>query len=41
MKNVFIGYYSRSGNLKEQVLDTDDGPRACQEYGKSLGNKFA
>jgi flavorubredoxin len=28
-------------NLKEQVLDTDDGLRACQEYGKGLGNKFA
>ena len=28
-------------NLKEQVLETDDGTRACQDYGKAIGQKFA
>ena len=27
-------------NLKEQILDTDDGLRACQDYGKAIGQKF-
>ena len=28
-------------NLKEQALKTDDGTRACQDYGKAIGQKFA
>ncbi len=28
-------------NLKESIVPTDDGRRACQDYGKALGNKFA
>jgi flavodoxin len=28
-------------NLKEQVLETDEGARACQDYGKAIGKKFA
>jgi NAD(P)H dehydrogenase (quinone) len=28
-------------NLKEQVLETDEGTRACQDYGKGIGQKFA
>ena len=28
-------------NLKEQILETDDGTRACQDYGKAIGQKFA
>jgi len=27
-------------DLKEQVLQTDDGLRACQDYGKAVGQKF-
>lgn len=27
-------------NLKEQVIDTQDGMRACQEYGKAVGQKI-
>lgn len=27
-------------DLKEQVLETDDGLRACQDYGKTIGEKF-
>lgn len=27
-------------NLKEQVLETDEGSRACQDYGKAVGQKF-
>lgn len=28
-------------DLKEQVLETDEGMRACQDYGKAVGQKFA
>jgi flavorubredoxin len=28
-------------NLKEQVMETADGARACQDYGKAIGQKFA
>jgi len=28
-------------DLKEQALETDDGTRACQDYGKAIGQKFA
>jgi flavorubredoxin len=28
-------------NLKELALETDDGTRACQDYGKAIGQKFA
>jgi flavorubredoxin len=28
-------------NLKEHVLSTDDGTRACQDYGKAVGQKLA
>jgi len=28
-------------NLKEQALKTDEGTRACQDYGKAIGQKFA
>lgn len=28
-------------NLKEQALKTDEGTRACQDYGKAVGKKFA
>ena len=28
-------------NLKEQILKTDNGTRACQDYGKAIGQKFA
>ena len=27
-------------DLKEQALDTDEGLRACQDYGKAMGQKF-
>jgi len=27
-------------NLKEQVVPTDEGTRACQDYGKAVGQKF-
>jgi flavorubredoxin len=27
-------------DLKEQVLETDEGLRACQQYGKAIGEKF-
>lgn len=27
-------------DLKEQVLETDEGLRACQNYGKAVGQKF-
>lgn len=27
-------------NLKEQIVGTDEGVRACQDYGKNIGNKF-
>jgi flavodoxin len=27
-------------DLKEQVLESDDGIRACQDYGKAMGQKF-
>ncbi len=27
-------------NLKEAIIDTPDGLRACQEYGKAVGQKF-
>ena len=28
-------------NMKEQALKTDEGTRACQDYGKAVGQKFA
>lgn len=28
-------------NVKEGVVSTDEGRRACQDYGKAVGNKFA
>ncbi len=28
-------------NMKEQALDTDEGLRACQDYGKAVGQKLA
>ncbi|MBW1607721.1 MAG: flavodoxin domain-containing protein [Deltaproteobacteria bacterium] len=28
-------------NLKEQGLETDEGTRACQDYGKAIGQKFS
>ena len=28
-------------NIKESVVSTDEGRRACQDYGKAVGNKFA
>ena len=28
-------------NLKEQALETDEATRACQDYGKAIGQKFA
>ena len=28
-------------NLKELALETDEGTRACQDYGKAIGQKFA
>jgi flavodoxin len=27
-------------NLKEHVLESDEGTRACQDYGKAIGQKF-
>jgi len=27
-------------NLKEAIIDTPDGIRACQDYGKAVGQKF-
>ncbi|MBW2088804.1 MAG: flavodoxin domain-containing protein [Deltaproteobacteria bacterium] len=27
-------------DLKEHVLETDEGLRACQDYGKAIGEKF-
>jgi flavodoxin len=27
-------------DLKEHVLETDEGLRACQDYGKAIGKKF-
>jgi len=27
-------------DLKEQVLETDEGLRACQDYGKAIGKRF-
>lgn len=27
-------------DLKEQILETDEGLRACQHYGKAIGQKF-
>jgi hypothetical protein len=27
-------------NLKEQVVHSPDGQRACQDYGKSVGKMF-
>jgi flavorubredoxin len=27
-------------DLKEHALETDEGTRACQEYGKAIGQKF-
>ena len=27
-------------DLKEQVLETDEGLRACQDYGKAIGQKL-
>ena len=27
-------------DLKEHLLDTDEGVHACQDYGKAIGNKF-
>ncbi len=27
-------------DLKEQILETDEGLRACQNYGKTIGQKF-
>jgi flavodoxin len=28
-------------NLKEQILMTEEGMRACQDYGKGIGQRFA
>jgi len=28
-------------DLKEHALESDEGTRACQEYGKAIGKKFA
>ena len=28
-------------NLKEHVVATDEGARACQDYGKAIGQKFS
>jgi flavorubredoxin len=28
-------------NLKEKAVPTDEGRRACQDYGKAIGKKFA
>lgn len=28
-------------SLKEAVIDTPDGTKACQDYGKAIGEKFA
>jgi flavodoxin len=28
-------------DLKEHALESDEGTRACQEYGKAVGKKFA
>jgi hypothetical protein len=27
-------------SLKEATIDTPDGTRACQDYGKAIGQKF-
>jgi hypothetical protein len=27
-------------DLKEQIIETDEGMRACQDYGKAIGQKF-
>jgi len=27
-------------NLKEQIIETNEGSRACQDYGKAIGQKF-
>lgn len=27
-------------NLKEQIIETNEGSRACQDYGKTIGQKF-
>ena len=27
-------------SLKESIIDTTDGTRACQDYGKAIGQKF-
>ena len=27
-------------NLKEQIIDTPDGIKACQEYGKAVAEKI-
>jgi len=27
-------------NLKEQLIETNEGSRACQDYGKAIGQKF-
>lgn len=28
-------------NLKEHAVETSDGPKACQDYGRALGEKIA
>jgi hypothetical protein len=28
-------------NLKEHIIDTQEGVKACQDYGKAIGAKLA
>jgi flavodoxin len=42
MQHVFKMEMTNLGplNLKEQIIDSRDGMRACQDYGKAIGQMF-
>ena len=43
MQHVFKMEMTNLGplNLKEQIIDSRDGMRACQDYGKAIGQMFS
>lgn len=41
MAKVLIAYISRTGHTKKMAEYIAEGIRACQDYGKAIGQKFA
>lgn len=39
MKKVLVAYFSRTGKT-EAMVDSGEAMKACQDYGKALGEKL-